>query len=274
MTSTSIAIFVLMAVPGIVLELLRRTARPGREESAFVETGRVLVGGVLLSTAALVCLGAVRSAVGSPISDPRLLLTQQNYVPDHLWMVVFDVALFIGVSSTLAALFFTLLPFGGLSGRIAPESAWVTVFARLVDRLHAEQPDALRGKKIITQLQVDLTDGTGYVGVRESYSADLAPEGRELVLAKPLFRVSSEGAIIELDESWQRVVLTNDKINSIRVKFSVADDESGNPAHRVVKASAGTVFQRTVHKVGGSPLGLLALLVAQLLAPLLIGWFT
>lgn len=273
-TSAGIAIFILMVVPGIVLELLRRTARPGREESVFVETSRVLVGGVTLTIATLVCLGAVRTAVGSPIADPRRLLTQQNYVPDHLWTVVLAVALFIGVSTTLAALFFVLFPFGGLNGRVAPESAWVTVFARLAERLREENPEALRGKKIITQVQASLADGTGYLGTRESYSADLTPEGRELVLAKPLFRVSVEGELAALDESWQRVVLTNEKINAIQVKFSAVHDDSGGPAHRMPKPSTGTLVQRALRRLTSDPLCLTGLLLAQLLIPLVIGWAT
>lgn len=273
-TSASIAIFILTVLPGIVLELLRRTARPGREESVFLESSRVLMGGVVLSTAALACLGGVRTLVGHPIADPRLLLTQQNYLPDHLWTVVFDVALFIGVSSTLAALFYATFLYGGLGGRVAPESAWITVFARLAARVQAENVDALRGKTLVTQIQADLVDGTGLVGTRESYSADADLGGRELVLSKPLFTVSADGELTPMAESWQRVILTNDKISAIRVKFSAVDNTKAGPAHRLDKPSAWTMAQRFARKAGRDPRYLVGLLLVQLMIPLTIGWLS
>ncbi|CCH29164.1 DUF6338 family protein [Actinosynnema sp. NPDC047251] len=272
-TPVAIGIFLLMVVPGIALELLRQRARPGRQDSVFVETSRVLLGGVLLSGTSLLVLGLLRTTTAAPLADPRELFTRNSYLPDNLWLVGTTAALFVTISITSAALFYSLFPYQGLQGEIAQESAWVTVFARLAGRVEAEKRELLRGKRLITQVQVDLDDGTGYIGTRESYSADVVPENRELVLTRPLRRVDADGTELPLDESWERVIVGNDKVRAIRVLFMTVDNKASAPAHRVLTNSRRDHAIAFARFCTTDPRCLTALLAAQTAIPALLGVF-
>jgi hypothetical protein len=266
-TPVAVAIFLLMVFPGVVLELLRLRARPGRQESVFAESSRVLVGGVTVSAVTLLILGGLRSLPGSPLPDPRKLLIDRLYLPDHLWSTGFGVLLFLGMSSTMAALYFVLIPFKGLPGAIEQESAWVTVFARLAERARIENAAALRGKQLITCLRVDMEDGTGYAGIRESFSPDVALENRELVLSAPIQRVNADGEVLPPDEKWERVILSQDKISGIRVRFTTEDAAAEPPRARALHALA-----QRIPLALASPRWLIALLVVQVTVPAVITW--
>lgn len=270
-TPAAIAIFVLVVFPGVALELLRLRARPGRVEGVFVETSRILVGGVALSAVTLLVLGALRTMPGSPLPDPRGILIDKMYVPNHLWSTGLGTALFLSLSCTLALLHFQLSPRHGLPGAIEHESAWVTVFARLAQRARAENAEALRGKQLITQVQVDLEDGSGYIGVRESFSSDTALKDRELVLSAPLHRVTPDGERLPFDDGWERVIIAQDRIQAIRVRFTAEDTpDTGEAEHR--RPSALAPVLRRVPRLVASPRWTAGLLVAQVVLPAVVAW--
>lgn len=268
-TPAAIAIFLLMVFPGIVLELLRLKARPGRRESIFTETSRILVGGVALSATSLLVLGGLRSLPRSPLPDPRAVLTDKLYVPDHLWSIGLATVLFLTLSTTFALLYFQLTPRHGLPGVIEHESAWVTVFARLAERAHAENADALRGKKLVAQVQVDLEDGSGYIGIRESFSADPALEDREIVLAAPLYRVSPDGERLPATDDWERVIITQDRIRAIRVRF-VAEEACATDL--TVHTPWIQRIQRLPNRLLASPGWTIGLLAVQIALPAVTAW--
>lgn len=268
-TPVAVAIFLLVVFPGIVLELLRLRARPGRAESIFTETSRILVGGIALSTVTLLVLGALRSLPGSPLPDPRAILIDRLYVPNHLWATGFGTVLFLTLAGTLALLHFQLSPRHGLPGAIEHESAWVTVFARFAQRAHTENAETLRGKRIVTQVQVDLEDGSGYIGTRESFSSDTALDNRELVLTAPLHRVTPDGEQLPFDSGWNRVIIAQDRIRAIRVRFTTEEAEEDTPPRRTPVAE---VLNERVRRLVATPGRTACLLAVQVALPAAIAW--
>ncbi|RLK58942.1 DUF6338 family protein [Actinokineospora cianjurensis] len=269
-TPIAVAIFLLVAVPGVVLELLRQRTRPGRHESVFVETSRVLLGGVAVSGVSLVALGLLRTAAGAPLVDPRALVLRPAYVVDNLWLVGGSTELFLSVSTTLAALYHYSTAYPGLHAGIVPESAWVTVFARWANQVAVANADQLVGKRLVTQVQVDLEDGTAYIGTRESYSADVPQDNREIVLTRPLLRVDAKGDAQPLDAKWQHVIISNTRVSAIRVLFtttaSSGDTGGGGTVRGTPRVTKVARFLTTDRR------GLWLLLFAQLAIPAVIGF--
>jgi hypothetical protein len=217
----SVTTFLLLLLPGIILELLRQRSHPGRADSVFVETARVLLGGAAITGVTLVLLGGIRTVAPAVLADPRGLLVKPHYVADHLWLTGWTVALFLLISLTVSALCCAIAPAPGLTGRIHMESAWVTTFSRLPQRLH--------GQTIHTQLQVELDDGSAYLGIRDAYSAEAAMADRELVLATPLHVRPADGQFVRLEEGWQRIIIPASQIRTIMVRF-IGGTPSPTPA--------------------------------------------
>jgi len=170
------------------------------------------------------------------------------------------------VSATLAALCYALAPTPGLAGRVLMESAWVTTFSRLPQRLREEQPGTLRDGRIITQLQVQLTDGSEYLGMRDAYSAETAMSDRELVLAQPLQSKPVDGPFAPMDQGWQRIIIPASQIRSIAVRFAAAP-QGGQPG----PVERGTWLTKTAYTWTTSPARLAAVLAAELVLPVAIG---
>ncbi|BAL87814.1 hypothetical protein AMIS_25940 [Actinoplanes missouriensis 431] len=265
-TFVSLSIVILLLLPGIILELLRQRSRPGRMDSVFVETSRVLLGGAFVSAATLVLLGIIRTLTPAVLADPRRMWTVPHYVANHLWLTGWTITLFLIVSATLSALCFAVTPTSGLAGRVFPESAWVAVFGRLPQRLIDNGTTVSPGHRIVTQLQVELLDGSAYVGVRDAYSADAALADRELVLAPPLQVRPTEGDWTALDPGWQRIIIPAAQIRNILVRFAELPSQPGAPARR-----PPVRFTATVSRWAASPRLLASLLAAEILVPIAVG---
>ncbi|MBQ1065232.1 hypothetical protein KBX39_00130 [Micromonospora sp. D75] len=261
------AIFLLLVLPGIALELLRQRSRPGRADSVFVETARVLFGGAAVTVLTLLVLGLIRTAAPAVMLDPRQLWLEPRYVADHLWLTVCSLTLFLLVSLTLATLCYALLPAPGLAGNVHMESAWVSTFSRLPQRLYGQQDASSPGFSIRTQLQVELTDGTAYLGIRDTYSADAALVDRELVLAPPMHVRRAEGSFEPLEPGWQRIILPASQIRTILVRFI-----QGAPS-----ATPSPLRGRRITRFFGAliidPWRLAAILGLEILIPLALGIF-
>ncbi|MBQ1019800.1 hypothetical protein KBX71_18300 [Micromonospora sp. D93] len=260
-------IFVLLVLPGIALELLRQRSRPGRADSVFVETARVLLGGAAVTVGTLLPLGLIRTAAPAVMLNPRQLWIEPRYVADHLWLTLWSLVLFLLVSLTLAALCYALLPAPGLAGNVHMESAWVFTFNRLPQRLYDQQDASSPGFGIRTQLQVELTDGTAYLGVRDTYSADAALVDRELVLAPPLHVRRAEGPFEPLEPGWQRIIVPASQIRSIMVRFT-----RGAPS-ATASQLRGRRTTRFLAALVTDPQRLAVILGLEILIPLALGIF-
>jgi hypothetical protein len=254
----SVTTFLLLLLPGIILELLRQQSRPGRADSVFVETARVLLGGAAITGVTLMLLGGIRTITPAVLADPRGLLVKPHYVADHLWLTGWTVALFLLISLTMSALCYAIAPAPGLTGRIHMESAWVATFSRLPQRLH--------GQIIRTQLQVELDDGSTYLGIRDAYSAEAAMADRELVLAAPLHIRPANGQFVPLEEGWQRIIIPASQIRTIMVRFI-----GGTPSPMPTTPPRGRRILRFFTELTTDPKRLSIALAVEVAVPVIIG---
>ncbi len=84
-TVVGVAFLLVVLTPGAILELLRQRRRPGRIDSTFVETVRVILSGVVLSGVSLLVVGAIATAAPSSIVNIRAMLLTSDYIPNNLW---------------------------------------------------------------------------------------------------------------------------------------------------------------------------------------------
>lgn len=145
------------------------------------------------------------------------------------------------------------------------ESAWVSTFSRLPQRLYEQQDESLAGFGIRTQLHVELTDGTAYLGIRDTYSADAALVDRELVLAPPLHMRHAEGSFEPVEPGWQRVIVPASQIRTIMVRFTRGAPSATPPQLRGRRAS------RFFGALITHPRGLAVILGLEIVIPLAIG---
>jgi hypothetical protein len=267
--TTFVGVLVLLAVvtPGILLELLRQRVWPTRNDTIFLETSRVLAAGVLLSAIGVLLMSVVAVVSPRAITDLHSAIVDPLYLANHLLLALSSIVLFLTLTATLAGIYSSIFLYPGISGPIAQESAWVSVFARLLDRLRREQVDELAGRTITTQVQVELKSGSVFIGTRDVYTVNAAMEGRELVLASPLFQVDAGGRIVALEAGWQRLIIAQSEIAMIRVRFA-ADASKVEPA---AKESSSARARRKLDGLLSSPRWLAALLTAELLFPVLLG---
>lgn len=264
-TIASIVFLLLVATPGIIVELLRQRYRPARADSTFVETARVTAAGVVLGGIALMLLGLIETLSDGAVVDFRRLLLEPTYLPDNLWFTGASAALFVTISTNLGFLYFSVFQYPG-SPVVAAESGWATVFGRLEDELKRQVAVELPGKKLVTQVQVMLKDGTGWIGIREAYSVDIDPKLREIVLSNPLIRINSDGFQTELDGGWRRIVIAGENIVSTAARFSTTDG-SNSVDRKVIRASGADRWRERIFQ---KPYILIVVLGFQLLTPLII----
>ena len=267
--TTFVGVLVLLTVvtPGILLELLRQRAWPARNDSAFLETARVLAAGVLLSAAGLLLMSALAVVSPRAMIDLRSAMVDPLYVPGNLLLTLSSLVLFLAVSTTLAGVYSSIFLYPGIPGPIAQESAWVSVFARLLDRLNREQASELAGRSITTQVQVELKSGPVFIGTRDVYTVNEAMEGRELVLTAPLFTVKEDGSVAAMEAGWQRLIFAQSEIAVIRVRFAPHPNGAGSATEE--PRSART--RRKLANLLRSPRWLTTLLLAELVLPALSG---
>lgn len=263
-TVAGIAFVLLVATPGIVVELLRQRYRPARTDSVFVETGRVIAGGVILSGMTFVLLGLVGAAVNEgAIVDISRLLLENTYLAENLWLFAASCVLFGSVAINLGILYFSVFQFPG-SPVVAPESGWVTVFGRLESALARQVASDMPGKRLVAQVQVTLKDGTGWIGMREAYSVDMDPRLREIVLSDPILRINADGTQAAVDSGWKRVVIAGENIAATAVRFSTVDGsravDQKSAALGYANRWAGWIFAR--------PPIVTLVLITQLLIPI------
>jgi hypothetical protein len=216
-TVGGVVTLVLLVLPGLVFELIRQRRRAGRQDSAFAEISRVLVVGLVIG-AITVTLLAVISLVGrrSLVSLTEVATANREWLAQHTVALGWTAWSYGVVSATLAALLAALLPGTNPSGRIHPESGWLTAFDRL-PRLMRQQLGLTATP--IPRLSVRLLDGTVYVGDRAEFSTDLSLEGRELALAGKLACRPPGSAEAQPLPDWHRVLLRGEQIADILIQY-------------------------------------------------------
>ena len=257
-TIVGIVALLLIALPGALFEWLRDKSRPGRSESAFVETIRVISSGALISIITVIVIGSLSAFARSTIVDYRRALLDSTYIPNNLPQAAFSLLLFLTISSMISLLAFSLLPYPG-TRVVAQESAWVTAFGRIVDKLAIQS-----GKAIEVQVQVQLKGGEAWIGTKDAYSSDPEIEGRELILRPPLFRIS-EGRPRNIDPGWERLVIHGSSIESILIRYS---EGVGSNFHAGARRRVWT--RDAIPWLTDRPLVVGLLLVTILVAPILV----
>ena len=212
-----IVVLLLLVVPGIWYELLRQRYRPGRDDSAFIEIGRILMAGVVISGLALTLLALVRLLGPHVVADLGALLTDSGYLGRHLVFTGVTLAFFLALSLSMAPIWLHLTATTGLQSGMQPESAWVTAFSRIPADHARKQGFEWRGHVV---LEVHFTgDAPPLRGRMAGYSPQLDLADRELILGPPLESYDAG------DRSWQPVerasliVLRGTEIAQIRTRY-------------------------------------------------------
>lgn len=186
--------FLILIVPGFVLESLLLNRRPKRDESAFNEANRVVFSSLLSSGASIVAVFALLFAIHHPWYDlVQLWLTTGKYPPVLPLAVPYACLITEVVLAILIVWSWDHLWGERLFGprRLSPDSAWRR-------HLSDEEPEAVppqpaRERSRIVFVQVELTSGRYLQG----YVADFTPDhewvDRELSLSAPIYERDADG---------------------------------------------------------------------------------
>lgn len=220
-TSTSaVVIFLLLVTPDIAFELLWQRTRPRRDESAFIEIGRVLLTGVVFSGSALAAVTAVAAFVpGAAIDLVALVRDGSDHVEREPALVLRSATAVLVLALLVAAAAHALLT-PEAARRIADETAWHTAFARMA------------GPGVRAFLSVQLKDGTTITGNSAGYSTEPDPAKRDLLLSAPLgIRLPGADTQTKLPDPWQVMVIPGAAIGTIAAAYVGTSRPPSRPRH-------------------------------------------
>jgi Family of unknown function (DUF6338) len=253
-TTTAVVVFVLLVTPGIVFELLWQRTRPRRDESTFVEIGRVLLTGVVFSGLATAVVG-VLSAFGAAASVVALVSDGPAYVADNPGLVLGSLVTVVLLAICAAVATHDLLTPPTMR-RIAQETVWHTAFSRMAE------------PGVRVYLSVQLKDGTTITGYKAGYSTEPEPAKRDLLLTAPLaIRHAGKPTATRLDESWQSLVVAGGEISTIAAAYEAP--ATAVPASRTNLPSRA-VSWLTRHSGLAALAGAAVVLVAQLVVGMVL----
>lgn len=223
MLTSTIAVlsFLLFTAPGFLFQLLADRRRPSVTESAFRDASRVLLSGLIFSTAAVGILSIARAIGLDAIPNLRLLVLQPTaYVASNFADLFIFLVLLLVISLTIAVLCHVVLRRLTL-GLIVPRSAWDQVFKESVP------------KNSRVRVRVKMENGALVVGYISSYTAGVVvPDERELVLEQPIWvQAPKESRLAEIDAGWQRHIVPGKRIVSVTVAY-LAEERPGAVASR------------------------------------------
>src|SRR5664279_3035312 len=150
-TVAAICIFVLIVVPGFMYEAFRQLRRPGRSDSSFVETGRILLAGLGCGGLAAAIYGLLRILASEVLASVQEILESPAYVSANLALIFLSVAVYLLLALGIAIVV-AQMPLGMGNGRVAAESAWVAALRR-------------RPPRSAPQAWILADDGSEYTGV-------------------------------------------------------------------------------------------------------------
>ena len=217
----TVVVFLLLIAPGLLFDLLEDRRRPTIKESAFRETGRTILASIGLDVGAGLIVALLATRLPDFLVNPVDLASQKAselvdarqgpVVATLVVQTVFACGLAWGLHACLAHRSLTALE---------AVSLWFKVF---------------RGAPTgtVAYAQIRLTSGATWLGVVEGYSADLATNGRELTLSKPIMAAPPGQKLKPLAPQWERVVLRGDAIEWIAVKYDTppAPRDDRIPSH-------------------------------------------
>jgi hypothetical protein len=207
-TWIALLLFMLTVSPGVFFELLGARRRVGTVESNLREIGRVVLGSLAFTGAALLIISIVGVAIPAALPEPRgLILGGTAYLADHYRLVLSAItAEAVLAHSLVGATHFVLAKRRGRA-TLRPVSAWSRVFNDDVPEDH------------IVFARVRLQDGLVYAGQVAHYTADLPLADRELVLAPPLAAKTGEKPLTPLPATYQRVVIRGAEMRVLAVEY-------------------------------------------------------
>lgn len=251
-SALSVVIFLLLVAPGICYELLQQRRHFPRQESAFVEVGRILLSGTLLSALTLLLLGLVRWWSERSVVDPPALLARGlPYIAQHVMLVGWTVALELG-TSTLLAVIFSDVRTSKTARKIQPIDPWHALAERYV------KPG------INVNVKVKLKSGVEIYGRYMSATTEPDLAKRELVLKAPLSLRQPGGAIgLTWLSEWQALVVPGTEVSYLAFQH-FGTEEPAKPASRLTLASRWIVANFLTWKVALPCLVLLLVLTGVL----------
>jgi hypothetical protein len=208
---------VFLVAPGLLFDLLRERRLPTVQESAFRESSRVVLSGVLFNVAAFLALSMVATGVGFRLPNGRLWFANPHpYVSSNFNLVVRFVLLQLVLSLTFAIVTHVILMLAATT-RIRAVTGWH----------QAIRTDAPPGSTPGARIKLD--DGTVYVGTVGAFTTgDVTPNEREIVLRSPVWvQPSNRDELRPVPREWQEIILSGSRIKSIAVVYWRADGSGG-----------------------------------------------
>ena len=203
----AVALFFLLIAPGVFFEILSEKRRAGFTESAFREISRIVLFSTVFTGVGVGVVALLRTTWAPSMPDPGMWLRHSTaYVHGHYRLVLRALLIEIGVAFAAVWLVHRALCRRS-PARIRRTSAWGEVFRK-------ELPEGWEARA-----RLRLEDGSVWIGTVAGFTADLATEGREIVLAPPLYSRHQEAEITEVPEPWRRVVVKGDDIRSVAVSY-------------------------------------------------------
>jgi hypothetical protein len=235
----SVLAFALLIAPGLAFDYLREGRRAAYVESAFRETSRLVAASIGFSAVALCLLAIIRAAFPSWIPDPRLLLSEwPGYAVGHYRLILRTCLIQVAFEAGLVLLFNGWLA-GNTASQIKRQSAWM-ILLRQRPNLNAI-------------VRVRLKDGDSWEGTVTDFTPDLALDGRELTLGRPLrYRPKPGSPFMPVDEDWRRVVLSGSDISTLVVRYTLEGVAPAAPKRSTRRAIA-TALNRFAQTIDSSP---------------------
>jgi hypothetical protein len=215
----AVLLFLLFVAPGLLFDLLAQRRRAGLSDSAFRETGRIILASLAFSGAATAILFALSNVGVTWLPEPARLLSQEpsNYARNNYELIAAALLAEVGLALVMVVAAHLVLArtLGGAS--IRQVSTWTKTFKR-------DCPDDHD-----VYVRVRLDDDTVYLGRLANFTADLEVSGRELVLAQPLYVKPKSGQLGPVPATYQRVIIRGDSAVVLSVDYR-RKDPSATPA--------------------------------------------
>jgi len=230
----ALLLFLLVVSPGLLFELLSARRRPGVVESAFREIGRIVLGSLGFTIAAIVVLSVISLFAPAIAPSPRGLITADSaYLADHYAALLTAVVIEAAIAHGLAVGLHRFL--GRADGEtIRPVSAWAKVFQR-------DRPKT----RPVVFVRVRLTSGTVLYGSIAGFSPESALADRELILGPPLYIKSGAAERQKVPSEYERMIIRGSQIETIAVEYRPITPKpgalapSGNGGVRLPSSPAG-----------------------------------
>lgn len=204
----SLLLFFLIIAPGLLFDLLSERRRAGLTESAFREISRIVLASLFFSGFAIAVLAVVRTVRPDWMPDPRQLLQHSNYIRNEYRLVTRTLVIEIGIALAASGFAHFLLSRREGGASIRPISAWTQVFKK-------DKPPGYDA-----YVRVRLNGGSVYYGTVANFTSGQDTEGRELVLAPPLYaKANTDDEPSPLPGVYQRIVVSGNAVEILSIDY-------------------------------------------------------